>query len=53
MGRIILEKQCIGLRISQIVDRDQIQIMIITLENSARDKAANPPKSVDCNFGSH
>ena len=50
---IALEQKSICLRWCKIVNRDQFKIMIVALQNSAGNQAANSTKSVNCYFNSH
>src|SRR3546814_2753119 len=47
MRAVILEQQCIGLRIGQVVDRDELEIVVIAFEDRPRDEPPNTPESVD------
>ena len=50
MGGIEGEQQRIGLGVGEIVDRDQLEIVIVALEDCARDQPPDAPEPVDCNL---
>jgi hypothetical protein len=47
------EQQRVGLGVSEVVDRDKIEIMVGALKDSAGDKTADAAKAIDGNFGGH
>ena len=47
MGRIIGEQQRVRLGIGEIVDRDELEIVILALENHPRDQPPDAPEPVD------
>ena len=53
VDRIALEQPGIGLGIRQIVDRNQFEPAVRTLDDRARDIAPDAPETVDCNLDRH
>ena len=50
MDAVIGKKQRIGFRIGEIVDRDQLELVIVAFEDRAGNKPTDPAKSVNCYF---
>ena len=48
---VALEQPGIGLRVGEVVDRDQLEPAVRPLEDRARDEAADASEAVDRNFG--
>ena len=48
---VVLEQPGVGLGIGEVVDADQLEPAIGTLEDGAGDQAADAAESVDGNFG--
>ncbi len=53
MRRIILEQQRVGPGIGQVIDRDQIEIMVVAFQHSARDEPADATETINSDFDSH
>src|SRR5690606_34436570 len=51
--RIVGEQQRIGLRVGQVVDRDELEIVVAALEDGPRDEPTDAPETVDRNFRRH
>src|SRR5436190_6295801 len=51
MDAVALEQHGIGLGVGQVVDRDQLEVVIVALENGAGDEAADAAKSIDGDSG--
>ena len=48
---VALEQHGIGLGVGEVVDRDQLEVVIVPLEDGAGDEAADAAETVDCDFG--
>ena len=48
---VALEQQGVRLGVGEVVDRDQLEAVIVPLEDGAGDEAADAPETVDRNFG--
>jgi hypothetical protein len=46
MYAVALEEQCIGLCGRKVIDRNQLQVVIVALQNGARHKPSNAPEAV-------
>ena len=53
VDRIVAEQQRVGFRVAQVIDRDQLEIVILAFEDRAGDKPPDAPEAVDRNPGRH
>ena len=53
MRAVVLEQQSVGLRIGEVVDRDELEIVIVALQQRAGDQPPNPSEPVDRYLGRH
>ena len=48
---VALEQHGVGLGVGQVIDRDQLQVMIVPLQDGAGDEAADAAETIDGDFG--
>ena len=48
---VALEQHGVGLGVGEVVDRDQLEVMVVALEDGAGDQPADAAEAVDGDFG--